>query len=498
MNERYMVEMCDIQKSYAGVKALSNGKIQVKPGEIHALIGENGAGKSTLMKVLSGAIKREKGTLCIDGENLGNLTTKEAQQKGVSIIYQELALAPSLTVAENIFIDHLTNGSPIINWKELNRKAKELLAQLGFYDIEPKSTVSSLSVAYQQVVEICKALSKKVKVMILDEPTAVLTFGEIEKLFTILRKLRNDGVSIIYISHRLDEIFALSDRITIMKDGTYVNTVNTAEINKETLVNLMVGRELTSLFPIRNATIGDTMLSVEHLMGGALVNDISFEVKKGEVIGFYGLVGSGRTEIMRTIIGAEPKKSGRIIFDGKEEHFKSPKIALKKKLGMLPENRKEQGVLLYQSIAINSTITALQKIQTRLKLLNKKKEQRTVTDLLSSINTRYATVHHPVYSLSGGNQQKVALAKWLFASCKCIIFDEPTRGVDVGAKAEIYHCINELAESGLAIVMVSSEMTELLGTCDRIIVVRQGNIVGEETKANASEERLIQLAMGIK
>ncbi len=497
MSETYNVELIHIQKSFAGVKALCDASLRVKKGEIHALIGENGAGKSTMMKILSGAIKRDSGVVKVGGKEVPNYRPKDAKKLGISTIYQELVLAPDLTVAENIYMDTISKAKGLINWKKLNSDAAVLLGELGFSNIDPKSLVGDLPVAYQQVVEICKALSKKISVLILDEPTAVLTFKEIKKLFELLRKLRDDGVSIIYISHRLEEIFELSDRITVMKDGFFVDEVETKSIDKTQLVNMMVGRTITSLFPSRNATLGDTMLEVENMNRGKLVQNVSFSVKSGEVLGFYGLVGAGRTEMMRCITGADKMESGTIRLDGKPMKFRSPKEALKHKVGMLPENRKTQGVILSQSIAINTTIASRHKATNGLGILSKAKEHKVVKEVLASINTKYATVDHPVSSLSGGNQQKVVLAKWLSADCRCIIFDEPTRGVDVGAKVEIYQCVNRLAEDGLAVVMVSSEMTELLGMCDRIAVVKQGEIVGILPKEEASEQKLMQLAMGI-
>ena len=493
---KYRLEMVDISKHFGGVKALNKVSLRVEPGEIHALIGENGAGKSTLMKILSGAYIRDEGQIFVDGKEVKISNPKDSKELGIAIIYQEFMLAPDLTVAENIFIDKLTGNGRFINWKKLCQDAKEQLSRLGFDDIDPNAKCGTLSVAYQQVVEICKCLSREAKILVFDEPTAVLTFSEIEKLFGIIRKLRSEGVSIIYISHRLEEIFELSQHITVLKDGAYVDTVNTEDINKQQLVNMMVGRELTELFPERHAKIGDVVLKVENLCAGKMVQNISFEVRAGEVLGFNGLVGSGRTETMRAIFGADHKDSGRVIYFGKEVDWKNPKEAIKDQFGLLPEDRKKQGLLLMQSIRINTTLASLDKI-TKMGVIDQKKEKSLVERVLKDIHTKYGKMEDNANSLSGGNQQKVALAKWIAADCKCMVFDEPTRGVDVGAKAEIYRTINQLAESGVAIIMISSEMPEVIGMCDRVIIMRNGMIRGEIPKEEMTEHELIKYSMGV-
>ncbi len=497
MANEYRVEMKNIVKRFGGVLALNDVSLRVKPGEVHALVGENGAGKSTLMKILSGAFGRDEGTIFIDGKEEKISSPREAKELGVATIYQEFMLAPHLTVAENIFIDRLSEKNKFINWKELNRKAEEILKQLGFEEIKAKATVESLSVAYQQVVEICKNLTRNARILVLDEPTAVLTFSEIEKLFLLIEKLKKDGVSIIYISHRLEEIFQICDRITVLKDGTFVKEVGTEEIDKHQLVNLMVGRDMSTLFPPRDAKIGETVLEVKNLNRGKQVQNVSFAVRAGEVLGISGLVGAGRTETMRLIFGADRKESGEIIFMGEKVNFKSPKQAVRKGLGLLPEDRKQQGVLLEQSIRINTTLSSLKKIIRLLGVISEKKDKELTRDVLEQLATKYNSMEDHTSSLSGGNQQKVALAKWLVADCKCIILDEPTRGVDVGAKVEIYKNINDLAEQGVAIVMISSEMTEIIGMCDRTLIMRQGKVVGELNKSELGEEKLIRYSMGV-
>jgi ribose transport system ATP-binding protein len=406
-------------------------------------------------------------------------------------------LAPDLTVAENIFIDKLHAGNGFINWKTLNENAKKQLAMLGFGEIDPTIRVGDLSVAYQQVVEICKCLTRNAKILVLDEPTAVLTFAEIEKLFEIIKRLKSLGTSVIYISHRLEEVFRLSDHITVLKDGKYMDTVETASIDKRQLVNMMVGREVSQMFPQRNAEIGDVVLSVEHFNASKTIRDVSFQVRAGEILGISGLVGAGRTEMMRAVFGADRKDSGKVVYLGKEEEFKNTKQSIRKGFGFLPEDRKKQGLLLEQSIRINSTLTILHQITSRLGVINHKKEKEFVKSILGSVSTKYGDTEDNVNSLSGGNQQKVALAKWVAADCRCIVFDEPTRGVDVGAKTEIYKIINGLAEKGVAVIMISSEMTEIIGMSDRALVMRQGQIVGELGKEDLSEQRLIEFAMGV-
>ena len=495
MSEKYSVEMRNIDKKFGGVHALKDVSVRFCSGEIHSLVGENGAGKSTLIKILSGMYVKDSGELLIHGKTVEAKSVFEMKKKGVDVIYQEFALAPDCTVAENIYMNHLAGQDRrFINWKQLNKRAENLIKNIGF-NINPREMVGNLSVAYQQIVEIAKALSADVDILVLDEPTAVLTVREIEKLFALLRKLKKEGVSIIYISHRLEEIFELCDSITVMKDGAFVDCVKASDITKDELIRKMVGRELSQMFPKRNAVIGDTIMEAKNINGSSLVKNITFSVKEGEVLGFYGLVGAGRTETMRAIFGADRWESGELSFLGKSVHFTSPKQAVNAKLGMLPEDRKKQGVLLQQSIKMNTSITAMKKVQNS-GIFNKKKEKRFVQELLGKINTKYASIEDDVSRLSGGNQQKVALAKWLAADCKCIIFDEPTRGVDVGAKTEIYSCINQLAEMGLGIIMISSEMPELMGMCDRILIMHQGEIKGALDREEFSEDNIIFAAMG--
>lgn len=494
MGKECLVEMRNISKSFGGVHALTNMNFKIYEGEIHALIGENGAGKSTLMKILSGAYVEDSGEILFEGKEKKGTSPKASMDAGISVIYQEFMLAPHLTVAENIFIDRLSEKSGIINWKKMRQDAKEILREIGFEDIDPNAKVGELSIAYQQIVEICKSLSRNAKVLILDEPSAVLTFNEIQKLFTLLRKLKKEGMGIVYISHRLEELFELCDLITVMKDGFYVGSYAVDEINKSELIEKMVGRELKSLYPKRNAKIGEVILEVENLYAGKMVQNVSFYVKKGEVLGFGGLVGAGRTETLRAVFGVDKKESGKIIFKGKEIDLKNPYEAVKNKIGLLPEDRKQQGVLLEMPIRYNVTLSIINKIS-KFGILNHKKDRSLSKNILEKVTAKYGKIDDHVESLSGGNQQKVALAKWLAADCELIILDEPTRGVDVGAKAEIYKNINDLAEAGTAIIMISSEMDELLNMSDRIIVMRQGRVTGELENHHLTDVDIMKLCV---
>jgi ribose transport system ATP-binding protein len=489
------VEMKNIVKSFGGVHALKNVSLEVLPGEIHALIGENGAGKSTLMKILSGALHKDSGEIKLDGKPCEIDSPATGRALGIGIIYQEFALAPHLTVAENIFMGQFCSKNGFIDWSNLNSKAKAVIEDVGF-NINPQTRVKDLSVAYQQVVEITKALSENVNVLILDEPTAVLSPQEAERLFEILFKLKEQGVSIIYISHRLEEIFKISDRITVMRDGEVTGQLNRDEAVTDNVIKLMIGRNLSTLFPERHATIGEEVLRVEHLTNEPKVRDISFSVKAGEVLGFAGLVGSGRTEVMRAIFGADRKQSGAVYLDQKLLAIKSPTHAVQSGIGLLPESRKEQGVLLNLPIRINITMAAISKIVRFKSLINRKKEVVDVMELVRHLSIKTNNIENNVSSLSGGNQQKVSFAKWANADCRVIILDEPTRGVDVGAKTEIYDLINKLAESGLAVIVVSSELLEIIGLCDRVAVMNQGQIRGFLDKPDLSEEKIMKLAIG--
>ncbi|NMN71506.1 ribose transport system ATP-binding protein [Rhizobium sp. 57MFTsu3.2] len=490
------LRMQNIAKSFGGVSALRGVALEAFGGEVHGLMGENGAGKSTLMKILAGAYRRDAGEIELDGTLAEITSPHDAFEKGISVIYQEFSLAGHLSVAENILIEELGKPGWRINWGDLRARASALLAEMGFEDIDPMQPAGELPVAYQQVVEICKALSRKSRLLVFDEPTAVLTHHETERLFRLIKLLKSRGVCILYISHRLEEIFTLCDRVTVMKDGQTVGSWPIGELDERKLVQLMIGRELSDLFPPRHAVIGEILLAAEGLNAGPMVRDISFHVRAGEVLGVSGLVGAGRTETMRAVFGADPLQSGILRLKGRTIVNSSPGQAVANGIGMLPEDRKQQGVLLDLPIRINAMMTPANPFISAFGFIRNKAEIAAVEDIAKSLRVKSAGIDATAGSLSGGNQQKVALMKWIAASCNVLIFDEPTRGVDIGAKVEIYRVMNELAEAGTAIVMISSDMLEVVGMSDRVIVMRQGTIAGELQKNQISEEAIIHLAMG--
>ena len=494
MADVYRVQMAGITKSFGGVHALHDVSFDVRAGEIHALVGENGAGKSTLMKILSGAYQKDIGEILIDGRAVNISSPHMGRKLGIAIIYQDFALAPDLTVAENIYLDHLSGRKAFINWTELYRNAGALIESVGF-DINPRSIVGDLSVAYQQVVEITKALSENAGILILDEPTAVLAPRETERLFDVLRTLKHQGVSMIYISHRLEEIFRIADLVTVIKDGVVTGTVKAAETTTDEIINMMIGRQLTDMFPARHASIGGEVFRVDNLSRGNKVKDVSFSVRAGEVLGIAGLVGSGRTETVRAIFAADPKDSGEIVLDGRRLKIKSPRHAVRSGIALVPEDRKEQGAVLSMSVRENVTMPSLRTVTAPLGFIRQRREKRITKNLIEKLAIKTGSTETVVTDLSGGNQQKVVLAKWLGADCRLLILDEPTRGVDVGAKVEIYNIINELAERGLAIIVVSSEMVEIIGICDRVVVMRDGRVRDILEKDQLSEENIMKLAI---
>ncbi|MDR1247044.1 MAG: sugar ABC transporter ATP-binding protein [Clostridiales Family XIII bacterium] len=496
----YAVEMKGIYKSFEGVHALQDVSLAVKPGEIHALVGENGAGKSTLIKVLSGAHGADLGEVFVKGVKADINNTKAANDLGVSVIYQEFALVPHLSVAENIFIDEFGSEYVRIDWKKLRTRAKTALESIGFGDIDPRTLVRELSVAYQQVVEICKALTRNAEILVLDEPTAVLTTKEVDKLFRLIQNLKDQGAAIIYVSHRLEEIFRITDRITVLKDGRYVDTVNTSDMEPRSLVNMMIGRDLSSFFPTRDSSmqkIGDVVLKVENISAGKAVKDVSFELREGEMLGLSGLVGAGRTEAMRAILGIDKPDGGKVWLRGKEIRLKSAKDAFDRGIGFLPEDRKNQGVLLNMPIKYNITFSCIKKFIAFLGWLLRKAEDSFTADMREKVGIKTNNLKNNVSSLSGGNQQKVAISRLLASDSKILILDEPTRGVDVGAKMEIFKLVNELLYQNFAVLMISSEMVEIIGMCDRAVVFKDGKSVGEVGKFDLTEENLIRYAMGV-
>jgi len=494
VSKDFRVEMTDISKSFGGVTALKDVSFRVRPGEIHALVGENGAGKSTLVKILSGAIQKDSGTLKIDGLDVQIKNPHGARKLGIGIIYQELTMVPDLTVAENVYLHHLSNQRGFMNWAALFRSTDELIKRIGF-DIDPRQHVGELSVAYQQVVEITKALSEDVKILILDEPTAVLAPKETERLFEVLNTLKSQQVSIVYISHRLDEIFQIADKITVLKDGLKVGEVISSEASTDDLIQMMIGRKLSAMFPKRKKKIGEELLSVQNIKKGKLVNNISFSLRSGEILGLAGLVGSGRTETLRAIFAADRKESGQIIIDHHPRKINSPKHAVSEGIALIPEDRKNHGVILSMSIKENISMTMIKSVVYKIGILNKSVETSIVKKLIRILQIKTKSIETHISHLSGGNQQKVVLAKWFGRDCKIIFLDEPTRGVDVATKIEIYQLINDLAEEGHGIVLVSSELGEIVGLCDRALVLNEGNIRGILERAELTEENIIKMSI---
>lgn len=487
-----MVELRGIKKFYGGVKALKGVDFDIQPGEIHALLGENGAGKSTLMKVLGGDINANEGTIVVEGEQADFRGPADAKAVGIQMIHQELALAPDLSVAENIYLGELPS---FLSWSTLNKSAGDVLNRLGF-DIKPSELAGNLPIALQQIVEIAKALSKEAKIIVFDEPTAVLSGKDAQRLHEIMLQLRENGVGVVYISHRLDEVFEVADRMTVLKDGETVGTVNAADIDVDGIIRMMVGRRMDAMFPEKNPKeIGNEVLRVENLGRGREVMDASLSVRAGEIVGLGGLVGSGRTEIARMIFGADPKETGEVILHGKALKLKSPNDAVRAGINLLPEDRKGEGVVIDFPIRVNSTMAGISKIANKFGFIKRRKEGREVLELASQLTLKCGHINDAVNTLSGGNQQKVVLAKWVFAGGDVIIFDEPTRGVDVGAKSEIYGLINQMAEGGKAVLVISSEHQELFGICDRVLVMGNGELRGELAPEDYSEENLLRLAM---
>lgn len=496
MQDSNIIEMRNIYKSFGGVHALNDVSFNVKKGEIHALVGQNGAGKSTLMKILSGAFQKDKGEIILNGKRFQSNNVIESHREGIGIIYQEFALAPDLTVMENIFINRLNQGKGFIKWKQLYEEANKIIEKIGF-NIDPKTKVRDLSVAYQQIVEIAKVLSEEVKVLVLDEPTAVLSPYETKQLFKVLQNLKKQGTSIIYISHRLDEIFKLSDCITIMRDGQIVTTVNTKETTVDSVITLMIGKSFSSMFPKRDNKIGKPVLTVKNITSGQRVRGVSFTVHEGEILGVSGLVGAGKTETARAIFGADQGMSGEVIMMNKKCHIRRPIDAIKEGIGYLPESRKEHGIILENSVRVNTTMAALSKVTNKAGKIRGKVERSKVENLIEMLNVKTRGTESLVAELSGGNQQKVSLSKWLFAENRVIILDEPTRGVDVSAKAEIYNIINDLTKEGVSFVLISSEIEEVIGMSDRIIVLNKGEISGTVDCQEVTKEKLVNLSVGM-
>ena len=489
-----ILTMKGIDKRFPGVHALNNVDFEVRSGEVHALMGENGAGKSTLMKVLTGIYSKDAGTITFEGKEVEFHNPREAQQAGIVIVHQELNMMGHLTVAQNIFIGREPKRGPFINDGAMNDAARKLFAQLNI-EINPKETMSNLTVAKQQMCEIAKAISHDARVIIFDEPTAALTDSEIDQLFVIIRDLRSRGYGIVYISHRMDEIKKITDRVSVMRDGEYIGTLITEDCTKEDIIDMMVGRVIYEEPKTESHCPPDApvVLKVDHLNAGRMVQDVSFELHKGEILGFAGLVGAGRTETARALFGADPKESGDIYINGKKVVINSPKDAVEAGIGYLSEDRKRFGIVLKKNITENSTLATL-KEYTKGIFIDKPKEAAVTEKYVSALKTKTPGIDQLVMNLSGGNQQKVVIAKWLINDSQIMIFDEPTRGIDVGAKQEIYELMNRLAASGKAIIMISSELAEILRMSDRIIVMCEGKKTGEFDIAEATQEKIMTAA----
>ena len=494
----YVLEMLGITKTFSKVTALDNVDLRVKKGEIHALIGENGAGKSTLMKVLSGVYKPDTGTVKINGEKVTVKNPRDAIDKGVAIIYQELSLVSELDAIKNVMLGQEKNKCQIISSKEENEFAGKYLDYVSRGSLASyKIPVKKLSVAQQQMIDIAKALSYHSQIIVMDEPTDSLTNTEIETLFEIVRKLKEDGITVIYISHRLEELFELCDRVTVLRDGKYITDANIADIDKDWLISKMIGRDLKDTFPPRHRMAsGEVALEVEHLTGDRF-QDISFKLKKGEILGLGGLVGAGRTEVLRTIYGADKKKSGTVKVFGEEVNINHPSKALKYGFGFATEDRKTQGLFLNQDIRDNIAAAALNRVS-KGGFVSGSQEKKMVEKYFKDLKVVAPDMNKVCKFLSGGNQQKVVLAKWLASECKILFLDEPTRGIDVGAKYEIYLLMDKLVQEGVSIVMISSEMPELMGMADRILVMHEGTLTGELGAQKFSEENIMKLASGEK
>src|SRR5689334_2727743 len=481
-----------ISKSFGGVHALQDVHFEIFPGEVHALLGENGAGKSTLIKIITGVYQPDAGELFLAGSPIRFANTREAQAHGIAAIYQEPSLFPDLDIAENILVGRQPMGRLGVDWRRMYQEASALLARLGS-SLDPRTKARELSVAQQQVVEIARALSINAKVLIMDEPTSSLTQGEVEELFTLVRQLRESGTAIVFISHRLEELFALADRVTILRDGSYVGTQPMTDVTTDDLIRMMVGRTLGELFPKQAVEAGDVVLEVSGLGVEGTFSDVSFQLRRGEILGMAGLIGAGRTNVARALFGTEPATSGTIRLDGRTVTIKSPDAAMALGIGYVPEDRKEHGLVLPMSIADNISLPIIASFA-RGGWLDAKRERAAAAAGAKQLEVKMASVEQQAGQLSGGNQQKVVLAKWLGTHPRVLILDEPTRGIDVGTKAAVHALMSSLAAQGMAILMISSELPEILGMSDRILVMREGRLTGQFSRTEATQEKLMSAA----
>ena len=490
MDNNYILTLKNITKEFPGVKALDDVTINIERGTIHGLVGENGAGKSTLIKVLAGIYQPNKGEIILDGKPCRFNSPIEARRAGISVVHQEIKLAEPLSVAENMFLGNVQLKNGLVDWKGMRRRAREIVEDLGM-DIDINAQVSSLTVAKKQIVEIMHAINNNSRILIMDEPSAVLTDRELEVMFRIVKQLRDEGITIIYISHRLDEIFGLCSNVSVLRDGRHIDTIPVASIDRQGLINMMVGREMGQEYPKEVGNVGGTILEVKNLSRGIL-QDISFEVKSGEVIGISGLVGAGRTELARAILGIDKPESGEVYVRGKKVHYRTFADAIRDGLGLIPEDRKLQGLVQIMSVKRNTTLVNMKRVL-RAGVISSSLEEKLSKEYADKLHVVTPSMETEVQYLSGGNQQKVVIAKWLFQNSEILFLDEPTRGIDVGAKAEIYRLINRMAKEGKTIIMISSEMPELLGMCDRIMVMHEGHKMGELNAAEATQAKIMAL-----
>jgi len=490
-----LIELKNINEEFPGVKALSDISFDLRKGEVHAIVGENGAGKSTLIKIITGFHKQTSGSIILEDEEIEFDNPHQAIDKGISCIYQELSIVPDLNIAKNIFLGNWPIKNGLIDEKKLHKEATDILKYLEM-DVSSKTLAGDISIAQQQLVEIGRALSRKSKVIIMDEPTSSLTSKEIEVLFKLIRQLKQEGISVIYISHKLEEVMEISDRITVICDGRNITTVDKDDTNREQLIEYMLGRKLEKMFTKSDdIDYGDVVLDVSSLTKKGVFEDINFKVRAGEVLGFFGLVGAGRTEVMRCIFGVDKYDTGRIILNGKETHIHNTNQAVKQGIALIPEDRKKEGLALILSVLENTTIVKLKDLKSFI-AINGKERENTARKYSEQIRVKTPSIKQLVGNLSGGNQQKVVIAKWLMMNPKVLILDEPTRGIDVGSKAEIYELVDNLAKNGVAVIVVSSEMNEVMGMSDRIITMANGKIAAEFDAKNVTDKEILSAALG--
>jgi len=495
MQPQVLLDMKGISKSFPGVQALKQVDFAVNEGEIHVLVGENGAGKSTLIKILTGAYLRDAGEVTLKGNPVAFHNPQESFRNGISAIYQEFSLIPKLTVAENLFLGQIQGFVRLgfVNRRKMHQRAREVMAKLGL-SIDPTAQIVDLSVAEQQMVEICKAMSVEANLLIMDEPTSALSDTEIQEVFGAVKQLKKAGVSVIYISHRLKEVFEIGDRVTVLRNGQKVSTTPVQETDMTNLIHMMVGYEITDMYPKVKAEIGDVALEIRNLSDGAVLKDVNFTLRKGEILGITGLLGSGTTELAHALFGANPIIEGQLLIQGERLELRSPQQAIEAGIGLLPEDRKREGLVLSMNVRDNVTLASLEKILNR-GIITRGAQEELATAYVDSLTINTPSLLQKVKFLSGGNQQKVVVAKWQCRGLDTLIFSEPTRGIDVGAKVEVYQLMNRLIQEGSSIVMISSELPEILGMSDRVLVLHEGRIAGELQRDEATQERILHLAV---